>query len=381
MFMLNKLQINNFRNYNTIKLSLQTDKRIVILHGKNGIGKTNILESISLLYSSNGLRKARYEDMINNKAQQHYWNITAETGYGEFSSGYVKNENAGRRIYKINGKNVRNLDEFRKDNRVLWMTSETDRIFMQAPSDRRDFIDMFCDISDPQHRSTLKDYEKLTKERLKILKRFCENGMNEAISKWLDILEEKIAGLGIKIAKTRSKIATELEKLQIRNGDFPLFRSKISGRLEDDILEQSNCNELYKQKLKNQRQKDAFSGSTTFGANRSDWIVFHEEKQISAEQCSAGEQKMLILAIFFDFILQHIKSDSRNLIILLDDVITHLDTTHRNLLFRYIHSFVQNSHNVSVWLSGADKELFHELEGEALFFDVSEIKTGAEERS
>ncbi len=379
--MLNKLQINNFRNYNTLKLSLQSDKRIVVLYGVNGIGKTNILESISLLYTSNGLRKARYDDMINNKGQKHYWNITAETEHGDFSSGYVRNENAGKRIYKINGKNVRNLDEFRKDNRVLWMTCETDRLFMQAPSERRDFIDMFCDISYPRHSCALKDYEKLTKERLKILKRFCENVANEAISKWLDIVEEKIADLGTQIAKTRSKIATDLEKLQIRNGDFPLFRSKISGRLEEEILEKSNCHELYTLKLKTQRQKDAFSGSTTFGANRSDWVVFHEAKQINAAQCSAGEQKMLILAIFFDFILQHIKSDNRNLIILLDDIITHLDTTHRNLLFRYINSFVQDSQNVSVWLSGADKELFHELKGDAIFFDISRINAGAEERS
>ena len=379
--MLNKLQINNFRNYITLKLSLQPDKRIVVLYGKNGIGKTNILESISLLYTSHGLRKARYDDMINNKGQQHYWNITAETDNGEFSSGYIKNDNAGKRIYKINGKNVRNLNEFRKDNRVLWMTYETDRLFMQSPSERRDFIDMFCDISYPQHSDALKDYEKLTRERLKILKQFCENGANEAISKWLDIVEEKIADLGIKIAKTRSNIATELEKFQIRNGEFPLFHSRMFGRVEEEILAESNCNELYKLKLKTQRQKDAFSGSTTFGANRSDWVVFHEEKQINAEQCSAGEQKMLILAVFFDFILQHIKTDNRNLIILLDDVITHLDTEHRNLLFRYINSFVQSSNDVSVWLSGTDKELFHELEEHALFFDVSNINTGAEERS
>ena len=379
--MLNKLQINNFRNYNTLKLSLQPDKRIVVLHGKNGIGKTNILESISLLHTSNGLRKARYDDMINKNRQQPYWNITAETDNGEFSSGYIKKDTVGRRIYKINGKNVRNLYEFRKDNRVLWMTYETDRLFMQSPSERRDFIDMFCDISYPQHNNALKDYEKLTRERLKILKQFCENGSNEAILKWLDIVEDKIAGLGIQIARARDKIATELEKLQIRNGDFPLFRSKMSGRLEEEVLKEINCDELYKQKLKTQRQKDAFSGSTTFGANRSDWIVFHEEKQIKAEQCSAGEQKMLILAIFFDFILQHIKSDNRNLIILLDDVITHLDTSHRNLLFRYINSFVKNSCNVSIWLSGTDKELFKELEGYALFLDISKINTGAEERS
>ncbi len=378
--MFDKLQISNFRNHKNLKIRIPYGKRIIVLYGENGIGKTNVLESISLLCSSNGLRKAKYDDMINSTSEQKYWNITVETDNGEFSSGYLKNETAGRRIYKINGKNVRNLEEFRKENRILWMTYETDRLFMQTPSDRRDFIDMFCNISYMQHAQVVRDYEKLTKERLKILRQFCEGSINANISKWLDIVEEKIAIFGIQISKERTLVAAELEKFQIRNGEFPLFRSKMLGSLEE-ILEKDNCYELYKRELQNRRQKDGFSGFTTFGANRSDWIVFHDLNQINAKYCSAGEQKMLILAVFFSFIAQNIKTDNRNLIILLDDVVTHLDPNHRNLLFKYTNSFVQNSSNVSVWLSGTDKGQFHEFRDNAFFLDICGVTTGAEERT
>lgn len=379
--MVNKLQINNFRNHKNLKINLSTENQIVVLYGKNGIGKTNILEGVSLLYASNGLRKAKYDDMINNTVGQKYWNIIAETGNGEFFSGYLRNDVYGKRVYKVNGKNVRNLDEFRKENRVVWMTYETDRLFVQSPSKRRDFIDMLCNISYLQHAQEVKDYEKLTRERLKILKQFCEKAVNSNVLKWLDIIEEKIAILGVKIAKERSQVASELETFQIRNGDFPLFRSKMVGRVEDEIWGKNDGNELYRLALKSQRQKDIYSGSTTFGINRSDWIVFHEAKQINAEHCSAGEQKMLLLAVFFSFIVQYIKSNNRDLIILLDDIVTHLDLIYRNLLFKYIRSFVQDYANVSVWLSGTEKDGFNELEDVATFLDVEEINTGAEERS
>ena len=139
------------------------------------------------------------------------------------------------------------------------------------------------------------------------------------------------------------------------------------GKLEMQILTQSNCEELYKCELINRRQKDKLSGLTTLGANRSDWQVLQIEKGIEADKCSAGEQKMLLLCVFFSFILHNLKNDTRDLIILLDDVITHLDDNHRNLLFRYIREFVTRHNNVSVWLSGTNKELFNELKDIAMF--------------
>ncbi len=369
--MINKLQINNFRNYKNLRFAIPEDSRIVVLYGANGEGKTNILEGISLLFASNGLRKAKYEDMINKSSGQKYWSIIAETESGEFTSGYSLGDKSGKRIYKVNEKSVRNLDEFRKDNYILWMTYETDRLFMQSPSDRRDFIDMFCNVRSKIHAQNLRDYEKLTRERLKILKRFCETGINQDTAKWLDVIENKIVDLGIKIATERNLLASELEEHQIRNGEFPIFKTKMSGRLEDEVLSQEDSHDRYRTELVNRRQKDGIVSSTTLGPNRSDWIVFHEGKQINAEHCSAGEQKLLLLGIFFSFIVQNIKSDSRNLIILLDDVVAHLDSNHRDLFFKYVKSFVINSQNISAWLSGTNKDLFDELSNSALFYKIS----------
>ena len=244
--MIRQIYINNFRNHANLRITIPDSRRTVVLHGKNGAGKTNVLEAISLFFTSNGLRKAKYEDLICKYTTQNYWNIRIETDTSTFFSGYIRDSNLGRRVYKINEKSIRNLEEFQKENYILWMTYETDRLFMQAPSYRRDFIDMFCSVISQVHIQNIKDYEKLTKERLKILKRYCERGITTDISKWLDILEAKIVVLGRQIANERSRMASTLEQCQIRSGEFPLFKSQMIGKIETEILKSDNCIEAYK---------------------------------------------------------------------------------------------------------------------------------------
>ncbi|MBQ7524389.1 MAG: AAA family ATPase [Alphaproteobacteria bacterium] len=384
--MIRILHINNFRNCLDVRLSIPDNSNIAVLHGKNGSGKTNILEAVSLLFEASGLRRAKYEEMISRCPQEssdersgnpqdgtkNFWNIIAETTSGTFSSGYIAGENTGRRIYKVNDKNVRNLGEFRKDNYILWMTYETDRLFMQSPAERRNFIDMFCNVRFCDHALAVKNYEKLTRERLKILKRYCESGITPDVAKWLDIIEAKIAELGLKVATARIAMVAELEEYQIRNAEFPEFHNVMSGKLENEVIPRREPLDVYKLELLNRRQKDAIVGATTLGANRSDWQVFSVQKQINAEHCSAGEQKMMLIGIFLAFIIRNIETDNRDLTVLLDDVIAHLDSKHREILFSYIKRFASDGNQkISIWLSGTSKDLFNTLSSTASFFEIS----------
>lgn len=90
-----------------------------------------------------------------------------------------------------------------------------------------------------------------------------------------------------------------------------------------------------------------------------------------ARLLSAGEQKMLLTGAFFAFVMMSLRADHRNLILLLDDVVAHLDLKHRTLIFGYVKAIVANYPNkTSVWLSGPERELFTGLEGEAEFFNI-----------
>lgn len=381
------LQINNFRNYDIVRIDMNNHD-VFVLYGKNGEGKTNVLEAISMFSGGKGLRHSKLDDMIRYD-NSNFWNITISLEDGIFSSGYIKKEKVSRRIYKVSDKNVRNLSEFSKGYYILWMTYETDRLFMMSPSERRNFIDMFCCSRFFDHQKSITDYEKLTRERLKILRQVFDNNNHnnkEYLYKWLSIIESKIVENGINIANTRMDICREIEDGQYYDSDFPIFKNFMEGDIERLIIssrENNNNNDseglkkCYVEELLRRREKDYFSNSTTFGPNRSDWKVFHQKNQMYANFCSAGEQKMILLGVFLSFIKQNLSHDQRTLILLLDDVIAHLDFDHRVLLFKHIKKIRKSFEDACVrnliFLTGTDKNLFQELISEnVLFLNVKE---------
>ncbi|MDR0744501.1 MAG: AAA family ATPase, partial [Holosporales bacterium] len=213
--MIKNLRINNFRNYFYQNISIPEDYNTIILFGENGSGKTNILEAISLFSQTRGLRSAKYEEMINKSSNDSFWNITIQSEDFVYSSGYIKSGTVWKKVFKVFEKPTRDLSEFLKYNYILWLTYETDRLFLQSPSYRRDFIDMLCSVTIKNHMNSVHNYEKLTKERLKILKTYFASNINKDIEKWLDIIEEKISNIGLTIARSRIKISAEIEESQI----------------------------------------------------------------------------------------------------------------------------------------------------------------------
>ena len=371
--MITNINLIRFRNYLNIELSV--NKNVVVLYGNNGEGKTNVLEAISMLANARGLRKATSEELINKNSAELLWNIDITVENEVISVGFVKNDKKCKKVYKINGKVIKNLDEFRRNTHILWMTYETDRLFMQSPANRRDFIDMFCNSVNSEHSTYLRTYEKLIHDRMIILKNDY-NELSEDTNKWLDILEEQICDMGLQIAKNRIKITQILENCQLATADFPIFTNEMTGLLESEILNTSSESEIsimYKKALKERRMKDSIVGATTLGPNRSDWSVHHVSNNINANQCSAGEQKMLLIGIFLSFIISKVKND--NWIILLDDVIAHLDAKYSNILLSYITEMVESNHGkICIWLSGTSSELFSKLDNYAQFFEINDGK-------
>ncbi|MDR1488628.1 MAG: AAA family ATPase [Holosporales bacterium] len=359
------LILNNFRNYAYYKINISNT--VYILTGANGQGKTNILEAISLFSGTRGLLHSRSDEMVNSFTDKNFWSVSLLLDNIDFTISFKEN----RKIYKVSEKNAPNLSEFSKIFYILWMTYETDRLFVESPANRRNFIDMFALSKFPNHQKNLKTYEKLSRERIKILKQCSGTASNQAHSKWLDILENQISSVGIEIAKARISISKSIENGQnYSNIDFPKYHNRIIGKLETDNMDL----EKYKIELRNRRQKDFFTNSTTYGPNKSDWEVIHIGKNIKANMCSAGEQKILLLGIFLNFLWENISNDSRNLILLLDDIIVHLDASHSQILFRYIKDmlkfFEKNGRKIMVWLTGTNKTFFNELSDVANFIEL-----------
>jgi DNA replication and repair protein RecF len=115
------------------------------------------------------------------------------------------------------------------------------------------------------------------------------------------------------------------------------------------------------------RRLDAETGGTSVGPHRADLIVRHAGTGRAATDCSTGEQKALLIAI----VLAHarLQAELRGVapVLLLDEVVAHLDRTRRAALFERLLDL-----GGQAWLTGTDPELFEELGPNAHFLTVAE---------
>ncbi len=364
-FFISKLQLQCFRNYRSLSIELNANP--VVLSGNNGSGKTNILEAISLLSPGKGFRKIKLSDadMISEGRGLFPWSLSAIinkgieeslVGTGRLSLGDSK------RITKIDRDVVKNQSELTSIFSVMWLTPQMDGLFMGSSSDRRKFLDRLVYNFDPEHASRIFSYEYTMRERAKILQQ-----NNDAA--WLSVLENKMAERAVSIAAAR---LDTIEHIQAVINEFKTAFPKaiigVEGHVEEIMRNNSalQAEEMLRKQLFETRAYDAKSGRTNVGTHRSDFVVFHAEKNMHASSCSTGEQKALLLSI----ILAEARAKSiwkgGVPVLLLDEVVAHLDEVRRISLFEEIFSMQSQ-----VWMTGTDIELFKEIRGKAQFFSVN----------
>jgi DNA replication and repair protein RecF len=113
------------------------------------------------------------------------------------------------------------------------------------------------------------------------------------------------------------------------------------------------------------RGTDATQGSTAHGPHRSDLLVRFAQKDIAAATGSTGEQKALVLSIVLANARALTAERGRPPILLLDEVVAHLDRARRAAFAQEILAL-----GAQAWLTGTDDELFLGLRERAQFLRV-----------
>ncbi|MEM7216636.1 MAG: DNA replication/repair protein RecF [Pseudomonadota bacterium] len=365
-----QLKLTTFRNYESAAINAEPGH--VVLTGKNGAGKTNILEAISFLSPGRGMRRAGY-DMVAKANCSGSWTVFAKLDgpHGETNIGTGLQETShgvdtARKIH-VNGTLAKSSETLLEYSRILWLTPSMDGLFTGSASDRRRFMDRMILSIDPQHGRRVSNFEKSMRARNKLL------GEDNPDPAWLDATEVQLAELGVAIASARHELVTLLSSVIVRNNDpqspFPDARISLSGSLESEIGEfvASDLELEYAQRLKNSRRIDARAGRTLEGPHRSDLIVHHRPKSMPAAQCSTGEQKALLVGLM----LAHARLVGEMAgfapILLLDEIAAHLDEGRRSALFDMIDAL-----GCQAWMTGTERELFRSLDNRASFFSVVE---------
>lgn len=347
--MISKLILNNFRNYSF--RSFEFDSDICVIFGNNGVGKTNILEAISLFKKGRGLRSCDLNEMVFNQAADSkftiYANLNNHDEIANCATSFDKNNN--KRIFQQNGNKVSSIKNFPA---IIWLTPKMDNIFTDSKSTRRNFLDKISSDIDPNHSTRLNNYNKCLRERMILL-------VQNQEKKWLEIIERKIAELGVAIAMARNETIEYLNKaILLSKSNFVKTEIKIIGEIEELARSKKSLEveELFFNKLTKNREIDLAARRNLFGIHRSDFTTILLNKNIAANYCSTGEQKSILIAITIARIRLNSFFNLSKPILLLDEIVSHLDTNKRSELFKELESITSQT-----FLTGTNREIFNDL--------------------
>lgn len=364
------LSLTDFRNYES--LTLDTGGGSVILTGHNGAGKTNLLEAVSFLAPGRGMRRAVLSEV--DRVGGGAWTVSAElrTHAGEMQIGTGRDasmgEEADKRRVRIDGKPARGAAALAEHVSLAWLTPQMDQLFIEGNSARRRFLDRLVYGFDPAHASRVNAYEQAMRERNRLLAQQ-RQGAGRADPFWLEALERKMAEGAVAIAAARLQAVSQLgDAIMQSTRSFPKAHLALSGDAEDALSQGEPALAVESSlaaALAAARGLDGASGRASVGAHRSRLSVTHAEKNMEAARCSTGEQKALLLAITLAEARAGAKWHARVPILLLDEVVAHLDPVRREELFQEIHDV-----GAQTWMTGTDTHLFEGMRDTAGVFRV-----------
>lgn len=367
------LKLESFRNYRT--LTLNVPARPVVLTGHNGAGKTNILEAISLLSPGRGIRSAKLRDMDCREGGAFV--VAAEvTTHGEVThlgTGRDAESNMEKRIVKINGEKSRKQSALTQHVALQWLTPSMDQIFVEGGTARRKFLDRIVYGFEPEHAARVSAYELAMRERNRLLA-----DPRGADTYWLSVLEQQMAEHAVAMTLARQDAVKRMvESMKEGLLAFPTAELVLQGATEQwlhDGLSALEVEAKFAERLMELRHIDAASGRANEGPQRSHLHVVHKPRNMPAEHCSTGEQKALLLAVTLAAARARATWCGQPPVLLLDEVIAHLDVDKRRALFDLISTLA-----VQAWMTGTDAADFQGLEGGSthLKIDGGRLRIGA----
>jgi len=319
--LIKKIELHNFRNYADV--SIELNERGNLLFGRNGQGKTNLLESLYYLSVFRSFRKAASKDIV--KWGENGFGID---GFFEMTDSFKRtisarwNESNTKEVFYENER-VRKLSSMIGVFPAVLLSQESIEISQGAPGERRRFLDMCFSMVDSEYLINLISYRRVLKQRNRLLHTMVDN--SNADESMLELWNQKLIQYGSYIIQYRARA---LESLSTLCSDMYSAICKRGEKLEIEYRSSagdlSHLTESFARKLFERRKDERRRKKSLVGPHRDDLLLLlngHEARKF----CSQGQHKTILLALKTAE-LQYI-SEKKNVIpaILLDDLFALLD--------------------------------------------------------
>ena len=322
---ISRLNMISFRNHE--KTNMSFGPGITIVWGKNGSGKTSIIEAIHSLSLGNSFRTSNKRELIKNGSDHFLLEGLFKNKEGVEKTVFFSQDTKGNKKIKIDKKEIKNRKELLGVNNVVVFSPEEESITKGGPKNRRVFFDRVFSIVSKKYFEDLLNYNSILQQRNAVLKIGLEKKLNKQIEIWNKPFTEAAEKLW---AKRKNLLGEFIEV-------FKETAKKLRLGVVCDIYynEKKPTKEEILKRLEKNMEKERVLGFTMVGPHRDDFLFFWEKRGLR-KHGSQGEHKMFLALLKTTELLFISKKTNKNPIFLIDDVFANLDVERSKRLLHFV---------------------------------------------
>ena len=320
------IELQNFRNYEDLNISF--DEGTNIFYGDNAQGKTNILEAAYLSGTTKSHKCSKDKEMIRFGEQESHIRTVVVKKDKEYQIDMHLKNNHSKGI-AINKVPIKKASELFGILNMVFFSPEDLNIIKNGPAERRRFLDSELCQLDKIYLSDLTTYNKILNQRNKLLK---DMVYRPDLKDTLPVWDMQLVETGRKIIRRRKQFVDELNEI------VHDIHYRISGEKEDLLLQYEPSIEdiFFEDELFRVKERDMRQCMTSVGPHRDDLLFSIGEVDIR-KFGSQGQQRTSALSLKLSEIELVKRSIHDTPVLLLDDVLSELDSNRQNYLLNSIH--------------------------------------------
>ncbi|MFG6444614.1 DNA replication/repair protein RecF [Microbacterium sp. P07] len=348
-----QLSLIDFRNYAVADVTLGPGANVFV--GRNGQGKTNLVEAIAYLATLGSHRVSSDAPMVRDGAESAI--VRARLTHGERRVLLELQLNRqGANKARINGAAVKTA-ELPRYAQVILFAPEDLQIVRGDPSSRRRFADQLLIQRTPRMAGVLSDYDRVLKQRTALLKSARARGIKGGGLSTLDVWDDKLVTLGTEVIEARLALARDLTApvaaaytaiagadhdprldwaLSVRGGD-----PEDDESVENDSGSAGSLSDQFRAALAARRPAELERGLTLVGPHRDDLVLRVRGLPVKG-YASHGESWSVALSLrLASAELLRAESSLGDPVLILDDVFAELDVGRRSRLADLVSGYEQ----------------------------------------
>ncbi|WAW14921.1 DNA replication/repair protein RecF [Peptostreptococcus equinus] len=335
--------LKDYRNYKNLFIEFNENVNLII--GPNGQGKTNIVESISLMSIGRSFRTSKDKELIRFGCESLYSSCSFnKRNLDKKIEIIIQKDKKG---IKVNGVSIKSIQELLGNLNVVVFSPEDLRLVKDGPKERRTFIDKEISQIMPRYYNILTSYNKILNQRNKLLKSY------NIDYNLLDVYDQSMADFGSEIYVIRNKFIKKLANISnnmhknLTSGVEELkikYRNQI--KFDDDNYDIGEVKNKILELMLENREHDCQTRTTKIGPHKDDLGIYINDIDVRLYG-SQGQQRTASISLKLSEV-ELIKQEVGDYpVLILDDVFSELDQNRQKML-------IDKLENIQMFVTSAD---------------------------